>query len=90
MKRIAYLHDYDSRPEPRTSRYCINCQRDIKQGRPARRVLLTDVGGVPPKVVHPDDWPETLAADNEFALLGMDCARKLGLDWSVAEQEKSC
>jgi hypothetical protein len=76
--------DPDCRPEPKTSRFCIRCQKDIRPDRPARRVWLDDRRWA--TVVHPEDRhlvpPENLG---EW-LLGMDCAKKIGMEWSVEVQ----
>lgn len=59
------LLDYDSRPEPKTKRFCVKCQRDIKPNQPARVVRLLEA-----MVLHRDD-----AADvGQDWLVGMDCA----------------
>lgn len=68
--------DFDSRPEPKTDRYCVKCQRDIKHGRPARVVRVRDA-----RVLHPSDS----GGEGEAYLVGMDCAVKIGLEWSVPE-----
>jgi hypothetical protein len=68
--------DYDARREPKTDRYCIKCQKDISPGAPARVVRLVDV-----MVVHPDD----AGAEGEDHLVGIDCAKKLGLEFSRPE-----
>lgn len=70
--------DYDARPEPKTNRWCAKCQRDIKPGSPARviRLRVEDM-----HVLHPDDAGDL----GEHALLGMDCARTIGLEWSRPE-----
>lgn len=79
--------DYDARREPKTDRFCVRCQKDIKTGSPARVVHFVD-GNV--MALHPED--EALYAqvvnksgDGGMWLLGMDCARIVGLEWSVSE-----
>lgn len=74
----AIFLDYDSRPKTKTERYCAKCQRDIKPGSLARtiRLRIADM-----HVLHPDDAGEL----GEPALLGMDCAKNIGLEWSRPE-----
>ena len=79
--------DYDSRREPKTDRFCVRCQKDIKPDSPARVVHLVDGNVV---ALHPDD--ETLFAqqgeksgDGGTWLLGMDCAKSVGFEWSRPE-----
>lgn len=71
--------DYDARREPKTTRYCIKCQRDIKLGQPARVVQVAP--GFPPYVLHPED----AGSAGERHLVGMDCAKRIGLEFSVPE-----
>jgi len=80
--------DPDFRPIPKTERFCYVCQRDLKPGRSAREVRWElDVG----EVIHPDDWEtaaEEIAARRQHpqalqvGLVGLDCAKRLGLEWS--------
>jgi hypothetical protein len=69
--------DFDSRPEPKTDRWCVKCQRDIKPGRPARIVRVLEA-----QVLHPDD----AGGAGEEYLIGLDCATQLGLEWSRPER----
>lgn len=71
--------DYDSRPEPKTSRWCCRCQRDIKQGSLARVVCLR-VNDM--HVIHPEDANE----EGDEHLIGLDCAKVMGLEWSKPER----
>lgn len=71
--------DYDARPQPKTDRWCVCCQRDIKPGRPARVVRILDF----PWVLHPDDAGDL----GEQFLIGLDCAKKIGLEFSVPEPQ---
>ena len=68
--------DYDARPRPKTDRSCVRCQRDIKPGQPARIVRVLDA-----MVLHPDD----AGAVGEDFLIGLNCAKKLGLEFSRPE-----
>jgi hypothetical protein len=78
--------DFDARHEPKTVRFCIRCQRDIKPGQPARMVHVLDG----PHAIHPEDEPAQIqpAEDTGWWLLGMECARILGMEWThdVAEE----
>lgn len=69
--------DYDARREPKTTRYCVRCQRDIRPDQTARVVRVKDA-----MVLHPDDAG---AHGNEF-LIGLDCAKALGLEFSRPEK----
>lgn len=91
--RTKYL-DPDFRRNPKTNRYCIICQRDLKEGQPHRRICYElDVY----EAVHADDW-EIAAADIstrraphldavQYELIGMDCAKRLGFDYSKPPEE---
>lgn len=81
--RITFL-DYDARKDPKTDRFCIKCQKDIKPGRRVRRVWLK--GGGESWVVHPDDRHLIPPEDLDEWLLGMDCAKILGMEWSSEVQ----
>lgn len=84
--------DPDFRRDSRTDRYCVMCQRDLKPGQPARQVRFElDTMAA----IHPEDWERAAAEIRarrphpipdyyfEHGLLGMDCARRLGLEWSL-------
>lgn len=73
--------DYDARPQPKTDVWCCACQRDIKQGRPCRWVYLTE----DMHAVHPGDLIAhgIQVSDLGWHRIGMDCARKLGLEWTT-------
>jgi len=73
--------DYDARRNPRTDRHCCMCQRDLRPGQAHRHVyLLADL-----LALHPGDFDkrEPLASDLGWHLMGMDCARKFGMDWTA-------
>lgn len=84
--------DPDFRRDSKTPRFCVLCQRDLKPGQPARRIRWELDRWC---AIHPDDWeaaavliparraPHLRETAIEEGLLGMDCARKLGLEWSV-------
>jgi hypothetical protein len=74
--------DYDARRKPRTKRSCVRCQKDLP-GKPVRRVYVTrDM-----EAVHPDDFGRYLPSDSDFGwlLIGNDCARILGMEWTLLE-----
>lgn len=79
--------DCDAGPRPKTDRYCVKCQRDIKPDSPARVIHLIDDGGL--FALHPADEALYVAGNRRgdlgATLLGMDCAKTIGLEWSVAE-----
>lgn len=70
--------DYDARPRPKTNHFCVACQRDFKKGQAHRRVLC--VSGEP-FAIHPEDT-HLVTGETEWHEIGMDCARKLGLEWT--------
>ena len=75
--------DYDARRKPRTKRFCVKCQKDLDPGKPERRVYVTrDM-----EAVHPDDLGRYLPSDVDLGwwLIGNDCARLLGMKWTVPE-----
>ncbi|NTF18081.1 hypothetical protein G6L37_06660 [Agrobacterium rubi] len=75
--------DYDARPQPKTDRFCCKCQRDLKVGQTHRYVYVVD--GM--CAVHPEDIAarEKQADDYGWLLVGLDCAKKIGLEWTLAE-----
>lgn len=79
--------DYDARREPKTSHFCVRCQKDLKLGAPYRTVHLVDGGAL---VLHPDDEAAYIPdrEDRGFYAIGMDCARILGLAWTHSAQDK--
>lgn len=90
--RIKFI-DFDARRDPKTKRWCIMCQKDIKPEAKARFVQFVDIGGGP-YAIHPDDVEYiksgilTLPANavrHEDQVIGTDCAKKLGLEWTIAE-----
>lgn len=77
----------NARPEPKTNRYCVVCQKDIKPGRPARvaeweldtfhAIHVDDLGRARAEIIRPMDT----------GLLGADCAKRLGLEYSRPEDQ---
>lgn len=93
--RIAFI-DFDARRTPKTDRWCIMCQRDLKPSAKARRVRVIDIGGGPYSI-HPEDeatfdalggrLPDHPDEQRDLGqqLIGLDCARKHGLEWTKPE-----
>lgn len=75
--------DYDARRDPKTKRWCCRCQKDLKDTQPHRNVYLDGQMCA----VHPDDLRHRGIQPDDFGwnLLGMDCAKKLGLEWSTEQ-----
>jgi len=75
--------DYDARRKPRTKRFCVKCQKDLDTSKPVRRVYVT--GDM--EAIHPDDFGRYLHSDGDFRwlLIGNDCARILGMEWTLPE-----
>ena len=82
--------DPDFRRDPKTGRFCLICQRDLKDGQPHRRVMY-ELDRY--EAIHSEDWeqaerqiPPTRPQYGHDSVLihpiGMDCARRLGLEWS--------
>lgn len=78
--------DGDYRRDPETATYCARCQKDLRPGQARRLVHLVEGGGF---VLHPQDEAAFAAAGDRSGDLGlfpvgMDCARKIGMDWTHA------
>ncbi len=80
--RSIYDIDPDYRTEPKTKVYCARCQKDLKEGQPRRILCLIESGM---SVLHPLDQVRYVEAGLpvEHHPVGMDCARKIGLEWSI-------
>jgi hypothetical protein len=78
--------DYDARRDPKTTHFCARCQKDIKPGQPVRWVHLIN-GGM--TLLHPASEADYVSDAGELGShpVGLDCARKLGLEWSVVAPE---
>lgn len=74
--RIKFI-DPDYRRNPKTSLWCCRCQMDIKG--PYRVVRLVN-GGT--HVAHPDDDFADFPEDLGIVPIGLDCARRIGMEWS--------
>lgn len=73
--------DPDFRRNPKTALFCYQCQKDLKPESEYRLVYVVD--GM--SALHPDDIAAHVKGKNDLGLLpiGPDCARRLGLEWSV-------
>lgn len=77
--------DYDARRNPKTTRYCVCCQKDIKPGSKFRLVYV----GEGMEAIHPEDVQTYLSSPVKSSIdigpfeLGMTCAKKLGLEWTI-------
>lgn len=76
--------DPDFRPRPKTHIWCRICMRDLKPGSKRRMVLFEENHF---EAVHRDDWAAARALPGVWNLepIGMDCARRLGLEWSMEQ-----
>lgn len=83
MIRTTFL-DPDYRKDPKTDLFCCKCQRDIKPESAYRWVHIID-GGM--TVLHPESEAEyqSDAGDTYFHPIGPDCAKQLGLEWTIKE-----
>jgi hypothetical protein len=80
--------DPDFRKNPKTNHFCCLCHRDLKPGQKHRLIMVEEDKW---EAVHSDDWglarieiePGPQDRDRVWIMpVGMDCARKLGLEWS--------
>ena len=73
------------RRQPKTDHHCVICRKDIT-GASCRWVHLIDGGA---SILHPDSLPAyvTDAGDMGLHPVGMDCAKRLGVEWT-REQEQ--
>lgn len=81
--RTEYL-DQDNNRRSKTDLSCIACGKDLDPSKRHRMVHMVDGG---PFVLHPEDeklYPKNDPGDLGCWPIGSDCARKLGLEWSVA------
>lgn len=79
--------DYDARPNPKTRRFCCKCQKDLREGMVVRHVYVDDQM----QAIHPDDIASRSSTESDYGwlLLGMDCAKSLGLEWSVGDRHET-
>lgn len=83
--RTVFL-DNDTRRQPKTKRFCVRCQKDLKPGSNVRSVHLVDNG---PFALHPEDEGKPVAKDGGWWLLGPECVSKIGIEWTHEEREIS-
>lgn len=74
--------------EPNTGRFCEICRRDLKEGQ-RHRLICFELDRF--EAVHQDDWQTAQKEITKsrkalspvcIAPIGLDCARKFGLEWS--------
>lgn len=84
MIRTKFI-DFDARRNPKTTTYCVCCQKDIKDGQKHRLVFV----GEGMEAIHPDDIGAYSEQANKSSILigpfpmGLACAKKLGLEWTI-------
>ena len=75
----------DNRPNPKTTRFCARCNKDLKPGSASRWIFIFE-GGM--TVLHPDEVsrfdPEGQDVQGWFEI-GPECVRRIGIEWTVAE-----
>lgn len=83
MRTTPMLYDHGDR-QYTGGRQCARCLRVLRDNQKARVIHIVDGGS---SILHPDDEAlyKSDGADLGAHLLGMDCARKIGLEWSVPE-----
>lgn len=88
--RLKFIN-FDARRDPKTSRWCIQCQKDLKPSAHTRTVRVIEIGGGPYSL-HPDDEVRYDSGallieghdlrDLGQCLMGLDCARSHGMEWT--------
>ena len=82
MGRRERFIDFDSRRAPKTKVFCVACQKDLLPGAKRRWVWLTDHM----HAVHSEDVKEhKKPSDYGWEPIGLDCANKLGTDYTFSE-----
>lgn len=78
--RVKFL-SLNTTTEPHGDFFCYRCGKTIQPGRHHRMVHIID-GGL--SILHPQDESRYVsdAGDMGAHPLGLDCARKIGLEWS--------
>ena len=78
--------DPDFRRNPKTKLFCYQCQKDLNPDSPYRMVFVVESMSAR----HPADVAGYTMGKNDFgwAPIGSDCARRLGLEWSVPKGEE--
>lgn len=75
--------DPDYRRDPKTSSYCVRCQKDLKAGQTFRWVHLTEDGM---EVIHPSEEP---VVGGQWGRIGSECLRTIGAAWTHAAKGKA-
>lgn len=80
MLRTKELATFDR--DPITNDHCLRCKKDLKPGQSRRWVHCIEGGTT---VLHPGDEKAYVPDGGDMGSfpLGMDCARRLGLEWST-------
>lgn len=76
----------DYRRNPKSDYYCINCYQALARNKPHRLVVVTVAGD---EFVHPEDC--ALVPDASLHPFGNDCAKRLGMEWTlpaIAQQKQ--
>lgn len=78
--------DFDARRDPKTNHYCVACQKDLKQGQKHRTVHMIKGGYT---ALHPEDEHKYKPDSGDMGHwpIGMDCAKKLGLEWTHEKKD---
>jgi len=71
--------DPDYRKDPKTDFYCVRCQKDIKPGMRFKMVYKLKNE---PLIIHPEDAKLCNGIDIEWVQIGLDCAKKVGLEFT--------
>ena len=82
----AFDCDPDFRRNPKTSFFCWRCQKDLKPEQSVRWIHLIN-GGT--DILHPESESEYVPDNGDMAMfpVGMDCAKKIGLEWTSEHPE---
>lgn len=78
--------DPDYRVDPKTDHFCGRCQKDMKPGQPYRVIHLVNGG---PFALHRDYEAAYKADAGDLVCfpVGMDCAKKIGLEYTHDPKE---
>lgn len=75
--------DSDFRRDPQTADFCVRCQKDFQPNQEHRWVFIQ--GRDFATVVHPEDVDAAvIAAGQGWHRIGIDCARKVGMEFTAA------
>lgn len=78
FRRQHYLDcNPDFRRKPQTDFFCWRCQKDLDRTQPHALVVFSLDGEF---ILHPGDI-EAIDACLNVLPVGMDCAKKIGLEW---------